>query len=160
MPTDFSEPSQAAWTYAQMLARQFRARIHLLHVVPQPYLYDAWGTETVTLRLVDLLARSEDVAHEELARLVPRRGPLAGRVVTATATGITVDQILKYVATQRIDLVVMGTHGRGLVGHLMLGSVADRLVKRSPVPVVTVRDAARRPARKRSHKRRVSGPPD
>ena len=150
VPTDFSDPSRAAWQYAQILARQFRARIHLLHVIPQPYLYDAWGTETVALRLVDLLARSEDVARDELRRLVPGSGPLAGRVVTATATGVTVDQILKYIAKQRIDLVVMGTHGRGLVGQLMLGSVADRLVKRSPVPVLTVRDVARgRPARTR-----------
>jgi nucleotide-binding universal stress UspA family protein len=153
VPTDFSDPARAAYRYAQMLARQFHSRIHLLHVVALPYLYDAWGTEAVALRMADLLAQSENLANRSLQRLVPKAGPLAGRVTTATTTGITVDQILEYIAAKRVDLVVMGTHGRGAVGHLLLGSVAERLVQRSPVPVVTVHGTATRPPARRRRRR-------
>ena len=138
VPTDFSAPAAAAWKYAQWLAGRFKSRIHLLHVVTLPYLYDPWGTESVALRMGDLLAQSEAMALKQLKKSVPTTGPLARRVVTATATGIPVEQILDYVSAQHIDLVVMGTHGRGLVGHVLLGSVAERLVQLCSVPVLTV----------------------
>ncbi|MFI5178118.1 MAG: universal stress protein [Vicinamibacterales bacterium] len=141
VPTDFSAPASAAWQFAQGLAGPLKSRIHLLHVVATPYLYDAWGTEGIALRAAELLALSEDAARSELARLVPKAGSLRGRVVAATRTGLTVEQILEYVAANHIDLVVMGTHGRGPVGHLLLGSVAERVVQHSPVPVLTLHRA-------------------
>ena len=138
VPTDFSEPAVEAWRYAQAFARESKARIHLFHVVGEPYLYDAWGTEGAALRMGELLAEAERAAQHGLARLIPHSGPLARRVLTATATGPIVDRILDYVSENRINLIVMGTHGRGRVGHLLLGSVAERVVRRSPVPVLTV----------------------
>jgi nucleotide-binding universal stress UspA family protein len=60
------------------------------------------------------------------------------RITTAVEIGSPVVRILEYVAAQHPDLIVMGTHGRGLVGHLLLGSVAERVVRASPVPVLTV----------------------
>ncbi|HUL73245.1 MAG TPA: universal stress protein [Vicinamibacterales bacterium] len=142
VPTDLSDPADAAWKFAQGLARSLKSRIHLLHVVSTPFLYDAWGTEGAALRAAEVLGAYEDAARKELARLVPRRGALRGRVVAATRTGLAVDQILDYIATHRIDLVVMGTHGRGVVGHLLLGSVAERVVQHSPVPVLTLHGAS------------------
>ena len=58
-----------------------------------------------------------------------------------TAIGTPVDQVLAYVGTERVDLIVLGTHGRGMVGHLLLGSVDERVVRRSSVPVLTVHGA-------------------
>ena len=73
VPTDFSAPAAAAWKYAQWLAGRFKSRIHLLHVVTLPYLYDPWGTESVALRMGDLLAQSEKVrAHDRAARAARR----------------------------------------------------------------------------------------
>jgi nucleotide-binding universal stress UspA family protein len=138
VPTDFSDPAEQAWRYAQGLALQSTCRVHLVHVVAEPHLYDAWGTEGVAFRMRELLEEEERAARGALARLASRAGSLAGRVVTATLAGPTVDRILEYVARNRIDLIVMGTHGRGGVGHLLLGSVAERVVQRSPVPVLTV----------------------
>jgi len=138
VPTDFSEPADAAWRFAQMLASRLKSRIHLLYVVYTPYLYDAWGTEAVALRAAELSTIAENAARRQLRALVPRTGSLRTRVVTATRIGLTVEQILKYIADKHIDLVVMGTHGRGLVGHLLLGSVAERIVQHSPVPVITL----------------------
>lgn len=138
VPTDFSEPAAAALKYALALTTEFGSTLHLMHVVPEPYVYP-WGTEVSTMPLVDLLTQSEAQAGERLKTLVDNTGGLKGRVRTATAIGTPVDRILQYIADERIDLVVMGTHGRGAVGHLLLGSVAERMVRRSPVPVLTVK---------------------
>jgi nucleotide-binding universal stress UspA family protein len=138
VPTDFSDPAERAWRYAQALAQESKGRVHLLHVVAEPYLYGAWGTEGAALQLGEMLAEAKKAAQRGLARLASRSRSLTGRVVTATATGPTVDRILEYVSRNGIDLIVMGTHGRGFVGHLLLGSVAERVVQRSPVPVLTV----------------------
>lgn len=138
VPTDFSEPAEAALRYARALAEEFGSTLHLMHVVPEPYIYP-WGTEISTMPLVDLLTSSETQAAERLKTLVDDTGALKGRVKTITAIGTPVDKILQQVADDGIDLVVMGTHGRGAVGHLLLGSVAERIVRRSPVPVLTVK---------------------
>ena len=138
VPTDFSDPAEAALTYARTLAEQFGGTLHLMHVVPEPYVYP-WGTEISTMPLVDLLTQSETQASDRLKALAGESGLPDDRVKTATAIGTPVDRILQYVADEGIDLVVMGTHGRGAVGHLLLGSVAERIVRRSPVPVLTVK---------------------
>lgn len=138
VPTDFSEPAEAALRYARALAEEFGSTLHLMHVVPEPYVYP-WGTEISTMPLVDLLTESETQAGNRLKTLVDDTGALKGRVKTVTAIGTPVDKILQQVADDGIDLIVMGTHGRGAVGHLLLGSVAERIVRRSPVPVLTVK---------------------
>lgn len=137
VPTDFSEPAAAALRYARTLAEEFDSRLHLLHVVPEPYVYP-WGTELTTLPLANLVAQSEQAAAEQLALLARDTGLPADRMVTRTAVGAPVDQILRHIAEHRVDLVVLGTHGRGMMEHLLLGSVAERVVRRSPVPVLTV----------------------
>ncbi len=138
VPTDFSEPADAALRYARAFAEEFGGTLHVLHVVPEPYIYP-WGTEISTMPLVDLLTQSETQAAERLKQLADDSGVLKGRIKTATAIGTPVDRILQYIADEGIDLVVMGTHGRGAVGHLLLGSVAERIVRRSPSPVLTVK---------------------
>ena len=70
--------------------------------------------------------------------LVPTSGSLSRRVRIATAVGSTVDRILDYADEHAADFIVMGTHGRGALGHLLLGSVAERCVQRATVPVLTV----------------------
>jgi universal stress protein A len=138
VPTDFSEPADAALRYARALAEEFGSTLHLMHVVPEPYIYP-WGTEISTMPLVDLLTSSETQAAERLKTLVADTGALKDRVKIITAIGTPVDKILQQVTDDGIDLVVMGTHGRGAVGHLLLGSVAERIVRRAPVPVLTVK---------------------
>lgn len=138
VPTDFSEPAAAALTYARALAEEFGSHLHIFHVVPEPYVYP-WGTEISTVPLADLMTQSEALANTRLAELIPSDQKPKGGLSTSTAVGTPVDRILDYIKDTHIDLVVMGTHGRGPVGHLLLGSVAERLVRRSPVPVLTVK---------------------
>jgi nucleotide-binding universal stress UspA family protein len=138
VPTDFSDTAATALRWAGTLAREFDGHLHLLHVVAEPYLYP-WGSELSAFPLNDVLTQSEDAARTQLTSLAETLDLPAGRVTTATAIGTPVDRILDYVKTTGVDLIVMGTHGRGAVSHLLLGSVAERVVRRSPVPVLTIR---------------------
>ena len=142
VPTDFSDPANAALKYARALAEEFGSHLHIFHVVPEPYIYP-WGTEISTLPLADLMAQSEALSNTRLGELIPKDQAPKGGLTTSTAIGTPVDRILDYIDDSHIDLVVMGTHGRGPVGHILLGSVAERLVRRSPVPVLTVKGDVR-----------------
>jgi nucleotide-binding universal stress UspA family protein len=142
VPTDFSEPAAAALQWATTLAQEFEGQLYLMHVVPEPYAYP-WGAELSTMPLTDILAQTEQSADERLHQLAAETHLPLERIVTRAVIGTPVDQILATIAEDNIDLVIVGTHGRGMVGHLLLGSVAERLVRRSPVPVLTVHGDAR-----------------
>ena len=92
--------------------------------------------------LVDLWP-NQALSNTRLAELIPKDQAPKGGLTTSTAIGTPVDRILDYIDKSHIDLAVMGTHGRGPVGHLLLGSVAERIVRRSPVPVLTVKGDVR-----------------
>ena len=136
VPTDFSEPAEAALDFAKALANEFGSRIHLFHVVATPQV--GWAAEGSTYSWPTLLADLETEGRTYLERLVPATDPLASRITCATAIGSPVDEILTYATDHHIDMIVMGTHGRGLMGHMFLGSVAERVVRRATVPVLTV----------------------
>ena len=149
VPTDFSEPAEAALHWATTLAQDVDAQLYLLHVVPEPYVYP-WGSELSAMPLTDILVQSEQSAEERMHRLAAETRLPLDRIVTRAVIGTPVDQILATVAEQNIDLIVLGTHGRGMVGHLLLGSVAERVIRRSPVPVLTVHGDARSAELKRA----------
>jgi nucleotide-binding universal stress UspA family protein len=140
--TDFSEPAASALHWATTLANEFDSQVYLLHVVPEPYAYP-WGSELSPVPLNDLLAQSVQSAEEQLRQLAATTGLPPDRVVTRAVVGTPVDQILSTIAENNADIAILGTYGRGMVGHLLLGSVAERVVRRSPVPVLTVHGDAR-----------------
>ena len=142
IPTDFSEPAAAALKWAETLAREFNGRLILLHVVPEPYAYP-WGSEISAMPLTDILAQTEKETDEQLRQIAAGIQLPSGPVTTRVVIGSPVEQILETVAAEQIDLIVLGTHGRGMVGHLLLGSVVERVVRRSPVPVLTVHGESR-----------------
>ncbi len=140
VPTDFSETSQRAVSLAFALARRIAAQVHLLHVrilVDDRHLDDEQQQE-----LRSLLEQSDEQTREALRPFEDEapyleihrnlvRGVSAAEAITESCTSL------------RCDLVVMGTHGRRGLQHLLIGSVAEEVVRSSPVPVLTVRpDAA------------------
>lgn len=138
VPTDFGPSSRAAWNYAQEIAIRFNSKLHVVHVLtPPPFVEDPLGADRLAMQLADLLKESARDVERALSRLVARPA-LERRVVRRMVTGKPVDEILRYVRAHRIDLVVMGTHGRGPIKHVLLGSVAERVVRHCPVPVVTL----------------------
>lgn len=137
VPTDFSETSAAAVKYAVSLADAFGAQLHLLHVMEQPVQWQmAAEMAMVTAPVDDAALRTR--AETELAELLTRDERERFRVVCATEVGAPFAAIVKYARREGIDLIVMGTHGRGAVAHLLIGSVAENVVRKAPCPVLTI----------------------
>ena len=140
VPTDFSECSDAALRYGRALASAFGATLHLLHVVQDPYT-QPWAAEAFPAPLGDMLNEWQAQARDRLCTLIPE----AERATTMVMTlmGSPSLEIVRYATEQGIDLIVIGTHGRGPLGHMLLGSVAERVVRKAPCPVLTVRHPQR-----------------
>ena len=135
--TDFSEPSTVALDYGRDLARAYRARLHVLNVVEDVAMQ--YGSE-LGFPLKDPQAALEAAAQRELEIAIGVIDRTAVTVVPVVRTDLTsASGIVNYAATHAIDLIVMGTHGRGFLKHLLMGSVAERVVRTAPCPVLTVR---------------------
>ena len=137
VPTDFSQPADAALIYAKELAEKFGAGLQLLHVIAMPTYYPM-GPEAAAVPMAELTIETEAAARNTLEELARGTGLPVDRLRVRTTVGTPVSEILDTIAEHDIDLIVMGTHGRGMVEHMLLGSVAERVVRRSPVPVLTV----------------------
>ena len=138
VPTDFSEPSEAALEYARAVATRFGASLHLLHVVDDPY-RAAYATEAYIPEVEGL--RDELIA-DAIGKLKERlRSPDVGSLhaTTHAVIGIPAWSIVEYAGMHDIDLIVMGTHGRAGMSHLLMGSVAEQVVRTALCPVLTVR---------------------
>jgi nucleotide-binding universal stress UspA family protein len=136
VPTDFSECSEAAVRYGRALADAFGASLHLLHVVQDPY-KQAWAAEGFAAPVTDMVSQWETQARKRLEETASACAPL--RTIVATRIGTPFYDIAQYASEMNVDLIVIGTHGRGPLGHMLLGSVAERIVRRAPCPVLTVR---------------------
>jgi universal stress protein A len=104
-----------------------------LHVVTEP-LHEAWSGFVPAKSFMETTDRLQREARHRLEELVSHDQ----RVIVATAWGDASDEILKYARNHDIDLVVCGTHGRRGWNHLVMGSVAERIVRLAPCPVLTV----------------------
>jgi nucleotide-binding universal stress UspA family protein len=145
VPTDFSEASGAATTYGIAMARAFNAQICLLHVEPRHDLEIMVERELVVEKYLSEAAPARlhsNAAHEMLAKLLSdddQRDLRAEYVLRASGAGGPSAEIVRYAGERDIDLIVMGTHGRGFAAHVLMGSVAEHVVRKAPCPVLTVR---------------------
>lgn len=135
--TDFSDASASALTYGREFARAFGARLHVLHIVDSPLMWV--GPEAIGVDVARLQAELEAGAQNMLSGLVTAedRAQLNATAVTRTGTAPAFE-IAEYAKSEGIDLILIGTHGRGFVGHLLMGSVAEKVVRIAPCPVLTV----------------------
>lgn len=133
VPTDGSTASEEAIERAIDLAKQYDATLHALYVVDSgTYASLEAGTDIV----VDELRAEGTEAVEAIAERAEDAGVPAEPTVE---TGVVHRSIVDYVDTEGIDLVVMGTHGRTGVGRVLLGSVAEKVIRTASAPVMTVR---------------------
>jgi universal stress protein A len=137
MPTDFSECSEEAWKVAQRLAAAGGSEILLAHVFVEPPSYGEPALPPVYAW--QLIEEAKKWVANELEKWAD--GPRAKGITVRTVvlTGSPHQKIVELVKDERADLVAMGTHGRGGVSRLLLGSVADRVIRFAPCPVLTVR---------------------
>lgn len=137
--TDFSKASAEAWAYGQALAQTFGATLHVLHVTEQ--VLSAFGAEAYTAVAPELQDEADRAAQAGLDAVIASVASgidVVGALTTSAAPALA---IVEYAQAHDIDLMVMGTHGRGALAHVMVGSVAERVVRLAPCPVLTVRAA-------------------
>jgi len=142
VPTDFSPPSDAALATAKEMAERFGASIHVLHVLEDPYSTSAYATEVYGFLPPGLKESWQRNAEERLVRLLPPEERTRFGGTSTVVFGSPAKAIVEYADGNGIDLIVMGTHGRSGVAHLLLGSVAERVVRTARCPVLTIRGVA------------------
>ena len=135
VPTDFSEFSEAALKYGVALSKTFGASLHLLHVVTAPLPDPVRNCPTGVMgEMHDFEAHS----RTRLQTLVSTNDLVASRVVSTAVNGDPTEEILRYARDNDMDLIVCGTHGLRGWNRLMMGSVAEKLVRKASCPVLTV----------------------
>jgi nucleotide-binding universal stress UspA family protein len=130
VPIDFGEASEVALDYGRALARTFGASLHAVHVMEnsfmRPSALDPYQLKTAAATRLNQRLTDDD------------RATLHAHAVLETSDNPP-EEIVKYAKAHAIDLIVMGTHGRGAMAQLLVGSVAERVVRTAPCPVLTVR---------------------
>jgi universal stress protein A len=142
--TDFSDCSRVAVDYAVNFAERLGADVHIVHVFERPVYFEVGVAHSLQLRHnVDEWMRDlkQDAAKQLDALAAEVRGKKPG-TQTSLREGLPVDELLKAATEISADLIVLGTHGRTGLPHVVLGSVAERVVRGAPCPVLTVRLAA------------------
>ena len=130
LPTDFSATSYAALRHAITMAQAFGARLYLLHVP---------GDTGEHFEANFPIGQFEDLAQEQLRMFLSPDEIAQLTPEYALRIGAPADEIVQYAQARDIDLIVMGTHGRSGVAHLLMGSVAEQVVRIAPCPVLLVR---------------------
>lgn len=139
-PTDLSDDSFAAWPHAVTLAQKLGARIHAVSVVEEPYAlapYEQYGVLLHAMR--DVIPQIEQRLRERV-KDVPSDVKVSTTVVEALSPA---GALLDYAKKNAIDLIVCSTHGRGALAQVLLGSVAEKLIRTAAVPVLTIRPRGR-----------------
>jgi nucleotide-binding universal stress UspA family protein len=137
--TDFGEAAEVALRYGRELARNYGATLDVLHVADNIFAH-AVGAEGFVATYPAIQSDIEDAARQQLDQLVGDED----RAVLGAKTIIRVSPtpamaIVEFAREANTDLIVIGTHGRGAMAHLLMGSVAERVVRTAPCPVLTVR---------------------
>jgi universal stress protein A len=144
-PTDFSAHSEEAVRYACGLAERLGAVLHLVHVLSE---FLPAGPDPLLMPVMppEYYQENEDRAKQTLGRLLDPSWGTPRSVVNAVRWGSPVEAIVSYAVDNRIELIVIATHGRTGLSHVLLGSVAERIIREAPCPVLTIRDRHREPA--------------
>ena len=136
-PTDFSVASDYAMSYAISMAKRYKAKFFLLHVVDTTY--DISGFYIPHISAEKLMQEMEDAAEKKLTNI---RSAISRRIKTCeivVKSGIPHKEILKFAKDKGIDMIIMGTHGKAGLDHLLFGSTTERVLRQANCPVLTIR---------------------
>ena len=138
VPTDFSEHSHSALRYACEFAQRFGAELHVMHVIHDP----AVAHPEIGLSMLPVSEFKEEI--ENTARTKLRDLPILDEYSDVKVTrhwcdGTPFVEIVRYAKNNDVDLIVLGTHGRNALAQVLIGSVAERVVRKASCPVMTVR---------------------
>lgn len=134
---DFSENSDYAFDYALTLAKQFNAELTIMHVINEPV--DLRGFYVPHISFEQLEKEIEEGAHKMMEKFCNERLAGYSRYQTVIVSGIPYEEIIRKAEEIDASLIVVGTHGRTGLDHLIFGSTAERVVRSAPCPVLTIR---------------------
>jgi universal stress protein A len=138
VPTDFSKYSQAALNYAVAFAEKFEAELYLLHVVQDlaVFIPDMITVSPPPSPTVEQLTRAVQGAFD---RVIQENQLDRFSLHREVVEGTPFYEIIRFAKEKDIDLIIMGTHGHSGLAHVLLGSVTEKVVRKAPCPVLTVR---------------------
>ena len=138
LATDFSEHARVALRYAAALAQAFDSEVVLLHVLETVDLLAQLPPTGEAYIPPDFSELQEQHAREQIEKLIAESGIQRVRYVFRRGSAFV--EIVTSAREENAELIVIGTHGRGMLAHMLLGSVAERVVRKAPCPVLTVRE--------------------
>lgn len=138
--TDFSETSEYAFDYACTLAKTFKSKLIVMHVINEPV--DLRGFYVPHISFDSLEKEIEDAAEKMMKKFCQDKFADLADSDTVIVSGIPYDEIIALADKEKVSLIVLGTHGRAGLDHLLFGSTAERVVRRSRCPVMTIRPQA------------------
>jgi nucleotide-binding universal stress UspA family protein len=140
-PTDFSGHSQVAIPLVIELANRFEAEVHCLHVVDADYdFFMAGGYTLPAITPPPDVEHLRGLARDHLDGFVNQHlADVHGPVRKAVVLGKPFERIINYARQESVDLIVIGTHGHSALGSMLLGSVAEKVIRKAPCPVLSIR---------------------
>jgi nucleotide-binding universal stress UspA family protein len=137
VPTDFSESARHALTYGISFAREYEAELTLLHVVEN--LTVGYASDLFPVPMAEVFQEISGYAKAELAKLAAEAREKQVAVVEQVIQGKPSAEIIRFARETEVDMIVLGTHGKGMLDQALFGSTTERVVRRAPCPVLTVR---------------------
>ena len=139
VPTDFSKFSQNALTYAAAFAEKFGAELYLLHVVQDLAVFIP-DMITVAPPVVPTVKQLTDAVYVAFDRLIEENHLTGLAIHREVREGSPFVEIIRFASEENMDLIVLSTHGHTGLAHVLLGSVTEKVVRKAPCPILTVRD--------------------
>ena len=135
-PTDFSSGAEKALPYVRSLTQQYGAEIHVLYVIEDIAHHESWYGDFDKKRVEELMERAQKLAKKRLDQICEKYLEGCPLYIKHFAVGDPAKEILKLIDSEKVDTVVMASHGAK--GNFRFGSVTEKVLKNSPVPVTTI----------------------
>lgn len=140
LPTDFSEQAAVTYAYAKELGQVFRSEIHLLHIYEPVVFYSEAPVGMPDMTEIENNIRESSLQSlEQIAATHFEKEKSENRIHTVLLQGKPFLEIIRYAREKSMDLIIIGSHGRSALEHILLGSVTEKVVRKAPCPVLTVR---------------------
>ena len=136
-PTDFSPCAAAAQRYAVQIARECRAKLYIIHVIPKISFLDA--ADVFHIRMPEMTAEMKDAARKPPDALVSPKDREGLDVETVLLHGVPYREIVDFAREKSADVIVIATHGRTGLEYLLLGGTTDKVIRQAPCPVLSVK---------------------
>ena len=138
LPTDFSDHSKHAFDYALSFAAQYKAKLYVQHVLISPHALVGYEAAPF-VSYERLYAEMRKSAEEAMSHFISEEAKKEVEIETVFSQGTPFLEIVKLAREKDVDLIVIATHGRTGLKHVFFGSVAEKVVRKSPCPVLSIR---------------------